>query len=318
MNKMDYTTIVKQVNKIFTQYEFALTLRQIYYRLLPSIPNTKNSYNYLSKILVKARENGDVDERKIEDRTRSTIGGDDGYNSLQEFVDAMIDDFVNSPEKYFQRKMWKDQDNYVEIWVEKDALSIVISNIAQGLKVTTCPSRGYGSYSYLRSATRRILRYIGDGKKVTILHFTDHDPSGIDMTRDLGKRMLKYLCMEAGDEFDEKEYDVDPENYMRDRFNFEVQRIALTYEMVKKYNLSPNPTKMADPRSPLYVAQFGNKCWELDALEPKILEDLVKRSISHYIDIPKWDKMLETEKKETTNLKKKFSKITDAINKLFK
>jgi hypothetical protein len=280
---MNYSKVVELVNEILSQYTMPLTLRQVFYRLVAdySYPNTSSAYTQLSKQLVEAREKGDIDETKIEDRSREFLGGDQGFDRLEEFLDYQINEFLSSP-KYYYRKMWTEQPKFVIVWVEKDALSRIISSIAERYNVITAPSRGYASYTYIKQA----IENLPVDKDIIILHFADHDPSGLDMTRDLQERFSDYY---SGD--------------------VKVERVALTYNQVQTYHLSPNPTKTADPRAKEYVSQFGNQCWELDAIEPNELQRLVSESIEKHIDVEKWNKTLEEAKQERQELEKIFSEI---------
>jgi len=280
---MEYGKIVELVNKILSQYTMPLTLRQVFYRLVAdyNYPNTKPAYTQLSKQLVEARERGDIDETRIEDRSREFLGGDQGFDGLEEFLDYQINEFLSSP-KYYCRKMWTEQPKFVVVWVEKDALSKIISSVAERYNVITAPSRGYASYTYIKQA----IEMFPIDKEIVILHFADHDPSGLDMTRDLQERFNDYY---SGD--------------------VKVERVALTYSQVQKYHLSPNPTKTADPRATEYISRFGNQCWELDALDPNELQKLVLESIKRHIDAEKWNKTLEEERQERQELEKIFSEI---------
>lgn len=288
---MRYDETVKHVAEVMEQYTIALTLRQIYYRLVAKygLPNTRSNYNSLSKILVKARELDEIDETKIEDRTRTTIGGDFGYFNPKDFVERQINELLNSPELY-SRRLWENQENYIEVWVEKDALSKVISAITNKYNVLTAPSKGYGSYSYLKEATQRF-----PDKPVTVLHFSDHDPSGIDMTRDLRTRLIKYS----------------------NRQDIVVKRIALTHEQVQERSLPPNPTKTADPRSQMYIKQYGGECWELDAIEPDELQEIVQTEVEKFIHRKTWNKTLKLIKEERKKLRKKFGREQNKIKRIF-
>jgi len=292
---MDYKIVVNTVNEVLKQYDMQVTLRQIYYRLISDpyllFANTRSNYNYLSKILVKAREEGEINESRIIDSTRKTIGGDYGFEGMEHFLKYIVRDFLNSPGTY-RRKMWENQDIYPLVWVEKDALSRVVSIKANDFSVITAPSRGYSSYSYIKD----IISDLPEGKQIIVLHFGDHDPSGIDMTRDLQDRFNKYA----------------PE------LNIEVQRIALTIDQVKNYKLAPNPTKLADPRSRNYVQQFGNKCWELDAIKPDVLQDIVKNVIQEQIDVGKWNETVRLVEEEKLKLSKKIKKLKPIFEKELK
>lgn len=285
---MKYQDTVSNVKQIISEYGYALTLRQIFYRLVSDygLRNNKTTYTGLSKQLVKAREQGDIQVNAIEDRSRGIISSNDvdSGDPLQ-FLEDQIDELKEIASSY-SMSMWEPQDYYIEVWVEKDALSQVISRISRKYCVLTAPSRGYSSFSYIYDAVKRFQRE-GYGKKGLVLHFSDHDPSGLDMTRDLQSRLRSYGA------------------------DVEVKRIGLTYEQVQQYKLSPNPTKNADPRSKEYVEQYGNECWELDALPPDVLQQLVEDNIQEYIDQDKWDER-EQEIEDNQEL------IQDKVDEFFK
>jgi len=283
---MRYSKTIQNVNEILRQYRIKLTLRQIYYRLVADygLVNSKSSYNQLSRQLVKARERGDIDETRIEDRTRETLGGDFGYDDVDDFIEAKLKNLEESW-KYFSMPYWKNQDYKLEVWVEKDALSRVISEALIPYGVLTAPSKGYSSYTYVKAGIDRFNKE--NGKKKIILHFSDHDR--LDMTRDLQDRIWRY----GG--------------------NIEVKRIVLTYDQVKKYDLVPNPIKLADSRSSVYIARYGNKCWELDALPPYELQRIVREAIEKYIDRDRWNERMDEIREET---KKARYRIKEIINKI--
>lgn len=138
---MKYALVVNRVNEILDDYPgMKLTLRQIFYRLVAEhgYPNTKSKYTQLSTQLVKARQTGEVDEDRIEDRTRQFIGEDYGWGSMDDFVSNRFSSFLNSP-LYYGRKMWTSQPEFIIVWIEKDALSTVVSTIAKRYNVITCP-----------------------------------------------------------------------------------------------------------------------------------------------------------------------------------
>ncbi|RLI65376.1 MAG: hypothetical protein DRO67_02760 [Candidatus Asgardarchaeum californiense] len=287
---MKYEEVVTFVNCILSQYTMPLTIRQIYYRLVAdyNYPNRRTAYNQLSKQLVKARKQGDVDEAKIEDRSRNFLGGDYGFNNSHEFLVNQIAYFLASPKRYSKR-MWTKQPRFVMVWIEKDALSRIISKMAERYRVITAPSRGYASYTYIK----RAIETFPIDKEIIVLHFADHDPSGLDMTRDLYERLNDYSGREI-----------------------KVERVALSYEQVLQYNLAPNPTKSADPRAQTYISKFGNQCWELDAIEPNELQRLVEEAIVKHIDEDLWEETLEEEKEEREQLRRIFSEIKKKLNEI--
>jgi hypothetical protein len=234
---------------------------------------------------VKAREEGEVDDTRIEDRARQVLRGESGYDDPEEFTELMEKWFRGSGARY-KADLWADQDAFVEVWVEKDALSRVIAQAAEPYRVTVCPSRGYSSYTYIKRMA--IDDRLSDvDKPIIILDFRDHDPSGLQMTEDLRKRLVKY-----GDGLD-----------------IEVKRIALRIDQVKQYNLISNPTKLADPRSQAYVAQYGDQCWELDAIEPRELQRIVKDAVEEHVDREVWENGLKQEEEDRTSLTESFASL---------
>jgi len=281
---MDYKTVVSESLLIFHQYNVAMTLRQLFYRLVSKhvFPNNLNSYKTLSKMLVKARERGEVPDAYLEDRTRTTIGGDLGFDGSDDFIDAYVNWFKSSWER-FTMPLWANQPKRIEVWVEKDALSRLCSSASEEYNVITCPSKGYSSYSYVKNAVTRINGDY-DGKDVTILYFGDYDPSGVDIERDLGARLERYGA-----------------------HSVEVHRIALTLDQIQKYNLPPFPAKSSDPRIAKFIADTGGSdAVELDALEPNVLTDLIIDAIQNHMDKSLWDQRLREIAEKKEELRKKF------------
>jgi hypothetical protein len=331
---MDYESVVEATNEIIEEYDVRLTVRQLYYRLVSPpyqlFPNNRNCYTGFDKILTKAREKGDVDWKKIEDRARSTLGvacrlvgkqihaisgmSDFEYSwaSHEEFLNAMIDELKNC-DKDFVIPMWENQPNYVEVWVEKDALASLFSALARGYRVVTFPSRGYSSFTKVMEAIEdRFMERAKQGQHIIVLHFTDHDPSGLDMTYDLQNRLATYfqhalanLAVE-----DEKTFLAIGKRCESTKTKiFNLYRCALTHDQVKQFGLASNPTKMADPRSKDYVAEYGNECWELDALPPTELRRIIQDSIARVTDLKLWAKRSKQLESEREKLKEKLRKL---------
>jgi len=262
-----YDKIVDAALDIFQQYDTAITLRQLYYRLVSRllIPNTINSYKRLSRIMVKAREDGDVPLNCIEDRSRRVLGrGDMGYNSAEEYLKKKITTLQDSW-KSFTMPMWDDQPKNVMISLEKDALSRLVSREANRFSVRTFPTRGYPSFSYVQEMSRYITNQLG-GKPTVVLYFGDFDPSGVDIERDLSERLEKYGAKD-----------------------FTVKRIALTADQIKKYRLPPMPVKMSDARADSFLEEHGDRAVELDALDPNLLQTTVRKAVVKNINMRKWN-----------------------------
>lgn len=249
---------VARAEQICLDYEaqgYDLTLRQLYYQFVARgwIPNTVRSYKRLGDIVNKGRLAGLLDWDHIVDRTRSlkSVGH---WNSPAQIMRGA----ANS----FRLDKWADQPTRVEVWVEKEALAGVIERVADLNDVPWFSCRGYVSQSELWGASQRIADYMlkGEGQNVVVLHLGDHDPSGIDMTRDINDRLMMFLSGHVS--FPEEK--------------LEVRRIALNADQVTLYSPPPNPTKLEDSRAKAYIAEHGMQSWELDALDPATLGALIQ------------------------------------------
>jgi len=290
---LQYKEYVKATNNIISQYDILLTVRQIFYRLVSNgfIQNTINSYKLFDRMITRGRERGDIDARSIVDRARQVIGGDYGYVSVQDFVRTKISELEDTEQ--YTRRIWDDQPQYVEVWVEKDALATLFSSIADGYRVITYPSRGYSSYTKVYEAINNRFSLYGN-RPITILHFSDHDPSGLNMTQDIQSRLYRYGS------------------------HAKVKRIALTYTQVRQFGLDPMPTKISDSRWREYSIQYGSQCWELDALPPNELQNIIKDAIKAHVDASRWNKTFKEIEKEKRSLQKRFKskEVTSLIDKL--
>jgi len=286
---MKYNEIVPKVNAILKQYEYPLTLRQVYYRLVAAgdIDNTRSNYNSLSKILVNAREREEVDYRRIEDRVRSTIEDDYALPAPMDLYDMMAGTVEYMADKY-RRNPWLDQDNYVEVWLEKDALSTVVSRIATDQYcVPVAVNRGYGSFSFIKEGAGRIE---SNDKSLHILYFGDFDPSGEDMVRDLQNRIVKYGKGE--------------------RIAL-VHKIALTKTQIKEYDVPTTPPKEEDVRTKAFIEKHGSKTAELDAIDPTDLQNVVKAAIEEYIDPARWNESID----KSSNDRQQISEMVDRVKR---
>lgn len=268
--------VIDQANEIIAAYMaqgYKLTLRQLYYQFVSRdlLQNTMQNYKRLGGIISDARLAGMVDWSSIEDRTRE-LKNTGIWSGPEIIVDACA--------QQYKADIWSDQPYRVEIWVEKEALAGVFSRIAEELHVSYFCCRGYTSQSEMWEAAMRLLRYSRQGKSPVILHFGDHDPSGIDMTRDIKERMALFHC-----------------NML------ELDRLALNMDQVEHYNPPPNPAKETDSRFAAYIQKFGDESWELDALEPQVLAEIARARIMEIVEPKKWEAALQREKEEIATLK---------------
>lgn len=263
--------IIEQANTIIVEYQaagYSLTLRQLYYQMVARglLPNRQREYSRLGQIIKNARLAGLVDWNAIVDRTRAVRSNPHWDTPV---------DILKSSAKQYQMDKWRDQDCRIEVWIEKDALVGVIAGVCKDLDSAYFSCRGYTSASAIWRAAMRFRRYEEDNKKTVVLHLADHDPSGIDMTRDVRDRLVLLADISPG--------------------RIDVQRIALTMDQVDEYGPPPNPAKVTDSRFAGYMREYGKDSWELDALEPQVLEVLIRDHINDYLDIDDWEEKVVVE-----------------------
>ena len=253
--------LIDRCNSIIAEYAeqgFVLTLRQLYYQLVSRdvIANQHAEYARLGSIVSDARLAGLIDWSAIEDRTRS-LRGLSHWESPSGIVQACAEQF--------HMNLWEGQTYRPEIWIEKDALLGVIEGVCNELDVPHFSCRGYPSQSEMWVAAQRLQQYFNDGQVPILFHLGDHDPSGKDMTRDIIERLKLFMG------------------------GAEVKRLALNPDQIEEYEPPPNPVKTTDSRCRGYVAEFGNESWELDALEPTVLAELIRSSMMKLIDADLWE-----------------------------
>lgn len=270
-----------EINAIIEEYRkqsYVLTLRQLYYQLVSRdiIPNQQKEYAKLSRLLGEGRMAGIVDWDAIEDRLRS-LERPAYWDSPEDILQAAADQF--------RRNNQEGQDVKIEVWVEKDALSGVLSRITRKYGIGLQVQRGYGSITALREAYQRFHNR-GRGKRFSILYLGDHDPSGLDMIRDIEGRIFEFWwgMTHPIDDPCPKDYkDCDDYEIFQDAF--EIVPVALTSDQIAEYNPPPNPAKMSDPRSGDYIAAHGNVSYEVDALRPEVLNAILEAAIIERMDM---------------------------------
>lgn len=259
--------IIDAANFIISEYQaqgYKLTLRQLYYQFVARdlIANKQTEYKRLGGIISDGRLAGEIDWRAIEDRTRN-LSALPHWSSPSEILESCA--------SQFRLERWKAQHTRPEVWVEKEALAGVFAGVCAELDVPYFSCRGYVSQSEMWSAAQRLRGYERRGQDTVIFHFGDHDPSGLDMTRDIRDRLSLFGS------------------------HVEVERVALNMMQIEKYSPPPNPAKLTDARAEQYVQHYGYDSWELDALEPAVLTELVRTRVSSILDTEAWDEVADDE-----------------------
>jgi len=275
--------LLPHVLNVIKQYDIRLTVRQVYYRLVAAgiIKNTRSSYNSLDKCLVRARLRGDIPFNVFEDRSRKFLAGDCNYEKPEDYMARRIETLKDSA-WYYEVPYWLFQPEYIEVWLEKDALSSLFNQVCDRLCVVLAPCRGYPSLTFLYEAAQR-LRSVD--KPITILYFGDLDPRGKDIQRYLTETL--------------QNFDVEAH----------VERVALTRQQVEVYNLPPAPTKKKDTMARQWIETQGDAVWELDALEPNLLMRLVEDSIRQHFDNDRFEKRNELQRQNREKIREILDKI---------
>lgn len=263
---------IERINAIVDEYKGrSLTLRQMFYQLVARgyIENNQREYKNLGNLISNARYAGLIDWDVIEDKTRNHVGSVRyNYTPAEE---------IASVAKYFRLGKWTNQPVYVEVWCEKDAM---IDIVADGCRPTGTPyfsCRGYCSASEMHNAAKCFI-WRNDCKERHIIYLGDHDPSGKDCPRYIAD------CI--------KTFGAD----------VEIHPIALTMEQIKQFNPPPSYVKANDTRKTGYIEKYGDTCWELDALPPGYVEQLVDSAIRPYFDEKIYSEILALEAEQRREL----------------
>ncbi len=275
---------IKIINRILDEYRtqgFRLSLRQLYYQLVARdyIPNTQRSYKNVGNLVSNARQAGLIDWLMIEDRNRETNIPAHWDNPAQ---------IVEAAARSFRIDKWENQEYHIEVMVEKDALSGVLEPVCRQLDIGITANKGYSSSSTMYEIGKRLKDFRRDGKTICILYLGDHDPSGIDMTRDVEERLGMYSRL----------YDI------------EVVRLALNWEQIELWQPPENPAKETDARYAAYVEKYGESSWELDAVEPAQLAELVRDAVLDRRDELAWKEAEDSE----DGMREKLREFVDQYN----
>jgi hypothetical protein len=261
--------VISRTQAILREYSeqgFTLTLRQLFYQFVARglTPNTPQKYKNLGNTLVNVRRAGLVDWGAIEDRTRDLESF-----SFWDSPAARLRAAANT----HREDIWLGQKYRPEIWIEKAALAGVIEPVCGRWRVPSFPARGYPSHSELYSAGKRFQGYLQAGQEPVVFYMGDHDPSGLDMDRNLREHLSLYA-----------------------RRPIQIIRLGLTLDQVRELNLPPNTAKEEDKRYPAYVAEtHETDSWELDALSPAYIDDLLEDAIEGVVDMGVWNSALAKE-----------------------
>ena len=283
----DMVEYAVQIVKLYTDQGYDLTLRQVYYQFVArdyfpesrrwtwtgtkwvkdqkGTKNAQPNYKWLGRLLSNARLSGHLDWDVMVDRTRN-LERNAHWDDAEDAIHAMRDQF--------RIDLWNNQPRRVEVWIEKEALINVIEETCESWDVPYLACRGYMSQSEMWRAYRRSLDH-----ELVILHLGDHDPSGVDMSRDNEDRLVELF---GG--------------------SVELHRLALNMNQIEELNPPPSPAKITDSRAKKYIERFGNDSWELDALEPAMINELIETNIHAHIERGAWEEATERQEEHRKRL----------------
>jgi hypothetical protein len=245
--------------------EHPMTVRQVYYQLVSRqvIENNRCQYQAVSKALVAARKEGVIPWDWVEDRLRRPRSVS-MWSGLSEFAaDAAAS---------FHLDVWRTQPSYLEVWLEKDALSGIFEDVLRPYGVTLNVGRGYDGWDSIHNAAQRL------SSSDTVLYFGDFDPSGEDMVRSLRDRLAFFE---------------------RDPI---VIKSALTSEDIERYRLPPDFAKATDSRRNAFVAVHGDVSVELDALPGDALRERLINEVESRMDLIALAQLRQVEESERARL----------------
>lgn len=312
--------LIEVADDVLTEYRrqgYRVTLRQLYYHFIANdlfpadwidaeynakngLPadtkNTVKNYKSFGDLISNARLAGLLDWDVIEDRGRQPKQHAE-FDGLSDLVDAAI--------QSYRLPRNADQDVYAELWVEKDALAGVLLPLAYEFHTVLMVNKGYSSQSAMHESAQRFIRNANlhpldadgnemdgydmdeefrhydpekESKEAVLFYLGDFDPSGEDMVRDIQDRLRMFGA------------------------NVRVQKVALTMEQIRRYNPPPNPAKVSDPRAKEYIRQHGTKSWEVDALEPAVLQQVIRAAFRSVLDMDLMADVMAQEEKDKKRL----------------
>jgi len=271
----------EQIINEFHDQGYSLTLRSLHYQFVARglFENTQSNYDRLGTAINNARLAGLIDWEALVDHTRFP----------RAFLHhASPADGLEHAARNYNIDMWDNQGSYIEVWVEKDALIDVVEKAADTYDVTSFSCRGYTSQTAMFNAAVRFMKKEKEGKATYLFHLGDHDPSGIDMTKDIMKRMMMFGAQ------------------------VEVRRLALTMDQVDVYNPPPNFAKEDDSRFKDYWNMYGEECWELDALDPQVIHEIITDAIEPLRNKKRWKEKVKQLKEERNEIQLKAEELRDA------
>jgi hypothetical protein len=233
--------------------------------LIPSMARAEMQRVY--RLLKEAREQGDIPWEWIVDETRELERVSTWDNPAQ---------YARAVARSYRRDFWNQQPVRCEVWSEKGTVRGVLQPVLDHYAVGFRVMHGFGSATTVYDVSQD-----DDGRELIVLYIGDFDPSGMFMSeKDLPNRLSNY----GGD-------------------HITIRRIALTESHVNGLPSFPAADKAEDKRYKWFCSNYGDRCWELDAMDPNDLRDCVSEAIKALIEPVAWQRCEIVNKAEQESLK---------------
>jgi hypothetical protein len=250
------------------------TVRQLFYQMVNRhevfVDKTEKEYKAtIVRLCSEMRLDGSLPWSWVNDNTR-WMRKPSSHGSMADILDAAANTYT--------RSLWQNTDEYVEIWLEKDALSGVFYDVTSPYQVPLMVTRGYPSLTFLHDSAYTL---VAQQKPAHIYYFGDFDPSGVDISRNVEERIRQFVA--------EYRYPV----------SIQFTRVAVNKEQIALYNLPTRPTKKTDTRSSSFD---GDASVEVDAIPPNILREMIRGCITPHLPMDEIQRHLQIQQLERDSL----------------
>ena len=224
-----------------------MTVRQVFYQasVRGIVDKTETGYSRVQRALVDLRRRGRLPFDWIADNARWQRKPD----SFRDPAEAM-----RQTSRFYRKALWAEAADYVEVWLEKDALSAVVYDVTAEFDVPLMVARGYASLSFLHEAAEAIA---AEDRPAHIYHLGDFDPSGVNAAEKIEETLRQYAP--------------DAEIHFT--------RLAVLPHQIAAWDLPTRPTKTTDSRS----KGFGDISVELDAIDARQLRGIVRDALERHL-----------------------------------
>jgi hypothetical protein len=244
---------------------YPMTVRQVFYQLSNRglVAKTEGAYKAtVIRLLGLMRREGQIPFGWIADSTR-WMRKPRSYDSMEEALRGTV--------QCYRQDRWSNQDAYVEVWCEKEAMAGVLYEITEPWDVPLMVTRGYPSLSFLYEAAQSVL---AKGKPAWVYYLGDHDPTGLDITRAVEEGLREFAP----------------------GADIGFERLAVTHEQIELWDLPTRPTKVKGNAHAKYWR--GGDSVELDAIPVEQLRELLTLAVERHVDRQALAAMLAEEKEQ--------------------